>query len=93
MGRISAAKKKRPPTVAMMSDMTIKLGIYQHYKGMKYRVLGVAKHSETLEDLVIYEALYDNKVSKLWARPLEMFLGKIEKDGKLVNRFEFVEEG
>ena len=76
-----------------MSDMTIKLGIYQHHKGMKYRVLGVAKHSETLEDLVIYEALYDTKVSKIWARPLEMFLGKIEKDGKLVNRFEFVEEG
>ena len=75
-----------------MSDMTIKLGIYQHYKGMKYRVLGVAKHSETLEDLVIYEALYDNKVSKLWVRPLEMFLEKIEKDGKFVNRFEFVGE-
>ena len=92
MGRISAAKKKRPPTATMMSNMTIKLGIYQHHKGMKYRVLGVAKHSETLEDLVVYEALYDNKVSKLWVRPLEMFLDKIEKDGKLVNRFEFVGE-
>lgn len=77
----------------MMSDMaTIKLGIYQHYRGMRYRVLGVAKHSETLEDLVIYEALYDNKVSKLWVRPLDMFLEKIEKDGKLINRFEFVGE-
>lgn len=76
----------------MTSDMTIKLGIYQHHKGMKYRVLGVAKHSETLEDLVVYEALYDNKVSKLWVRPLAMFLEKIEKDGKLVNRFEFVGE-
>ena len=74
----------------MTSNREIKLGVYQHHKGMKYRVLGVAKHSETLEDLVIYEALYDNKVSKIWARPLEMFLGKIEKDGKPINRFEFV---
>lgn len=92
MGKILVAKKKQPLTTAMMSNMTIKLGIYQHHKGMKYRVLGVAKHSETLEDLVVYEALYDNKVSKLWVRPLEMFLGKIEKNGKLINRFEFVEE-
>ena len=93
MGRTLVARKKRPPTATMMSsNMTIKLGIYQHHKGMKYRVLGVVKHSETLEDLVIYEALYDNKVSKLWVRPLEMFLDKIEKDGKLVNRFEFVGE-
>ena len=72
--------------------MTIKLGIYQHYRGMRYRVLGMAKHSETLEDLVVYEALYDNKVSKTWARPLAMFLDKIEKDGELINRFEFVGE-
>ncbi|MBR1429395.1 MAG: DUF1653 domain-containing protein [Rickettsiales bacterium] len=70
----------------------MKLGIYQHHKGMKYRVLCVAKHSETLEDLVVYEALYDNKVSKIWVRPLEMFLEKIEKNGKLINRFEFVGE-
>ena len=70
----------------------IKNGIYQHYKGNKYEVIGIAKHSETLEDLVVYEALYDNKVSKLWVRPLEMFLEKIEKDGKLINRFEFVGE-
>ena len=92
MGRISVARKKQLQTAAMMSNMTIKLGIYQHHKGMKYRVLGVAKHSETLEDLVVYEALYDNKVSKIWARPLEMFLEKIEKDGKLISRFEFVGE-
>ena len=92
MGRILVTRKRQPPKAAMTNDMTIKLGIYRHHKGMKYRVLGVAKHSETLEDLVVYEALYDNKVSKIWVRPLEMFLEKIEKDGELINRFEFVGE-
>lgn len=92
MGKRLVARKKQLQTAAMMSNMTIKLGIYQHYRGMRYRVLGMAKHSETLEDLVVYEALYDNKVSKIWARPLAMFLEKIEKDGKLINRFEFVGE-
>ena len=71
-----------------MSDFQV--GIYKHFQGNKYRVLYVAKHSETLEDLVVYEALYDNKLSKIWVRPLEMFLDKVEKDGKLVNRFEFI---
>ena len=73
-----------------MSDF--KIGIYRHFKGNKYRVLYVAKHSENLEEFVVYEALYDNKVSKIWVRPLAMFLDKIEKDGELINRFEFVEE-
>ena len=55
--------------------MEIKPGaIYQHYKGGKYRMIGVAKHSETLEEFVIYEALYDNPVSKLWARPIGLFV-------------------
>lgn len=66
-----------------------KPGIYEHYKGNHYRVIGVAKHSETLEDLVIYEALYDNEVSKLWVRPKEMFLGTVEVDGEYVPRFRY----
>ena len=70
----------------------IKLGKYKHFKGMEYRVLGVAKHSETLEDMVVYEALYDNKVSKLWVRPLKMFLETIERDGKTFKRFEYIGE-
>ena len=74
-----------------MSD-TIKLGKYRHFKGMEYRVLGVVKHSETLEDLVLYEALYDNKVSKLWVRPLKMFLETVERDGKTFKRFEYIGE-
>lgn len=72
--------------------MEIKPGIYEHYKGEKYRVLGVAKHSETLEDLVIYEALYDNKMSKLWARPAEMFTDEVEINGQKIPRFKFISE-
>lgn len=67
-------------------------GIYLHYKNKKYRVLGLAKHSETLDDLVIYEALYDNNESKLWARPLKMFLEEVEFEGKLVPRFKYLGE-
>ena len=66
----------------------IKLGRYRHYKGKEYKVLGVAKHSESLEDVVVYEALYDNSESKLWVRSVKMFLEMVEVDGKKVNRFE-----
>lgn len=68
----------------------LKLGRYRHYKGNEYNVLAVAKHSETLEDYVVYEALYENEVSKTWIRPLKMFLEKIEKDGELIDRFKFI---
>jgi hypothetical protein len=71
---------------------TIKRGIYNHYKGNKYKVLGVGKHSETLEDLVIYEALYENKLGKLWVRPAKMFLEKVVVNGKEVPRFEYIGE-
>ena len=64
--------------------------IYRHFKGNKYKVLYIAKHSETLEDMVVYEALYGNH--SIWVRPLEMFMGKVDKkkypDVKQVNRFE-----
>jgi len=71
----------------------MKTGIYRHFKtGKEYRVLGVAKHSETLEDLVAYEALYDNEMSKLWVRPLSMFIEEVEWEGKKLPRFEFVKE-
>lgn len=71
--------------------MKPKLGVYEHYKsGKKYRVLGVAKHSETLEGLVVYEALYENEMSKLWVRPLAMFLEEVEFNGKQVPRFAYL---
>lgn len=65
-------------------------GIYEHYKHKLYRVIGTAKHSETLEELVVYEALYDNKDSKLWVRPKKMFLEKVEVNGESVPRFKFI---
>lgn len=69
----------------------IKLGKYQHYKGGKYQVIGLAKHSETFEDLVVYEALYDNKLSKIWVRPLNNFLEEVEVDGKMLKRFKYLD--
>ena len=71
----------------------VKSGKYKHYKGKFYKVLGVAHHSETLEELVVYQALYDSEEfgnNSLWVRPLEMFKENITLDGKEVPRFEFV---
>lgn len=71
----------------------MKLEKYQHSKnGNFYRVIGIATHSETLEDLVVYECLYENPESKLWVRPMKMFLEKVKINGKSVPRFRFVGE-
>lgn len=75
-----------------MQNNDLQLGIYRHYKGKQYKVIAIAKHSETLEDMVVYEALYDNQMSKIWVRPLKMFVEKVEQDGILVNRFEYIGE-
>lgn len=64
-------------------------GIYKHYKGNLYKVIGTARHSETLEELVVYQALYGEM--GLWVRPLSMFNEIIELDGRQVPRFAFVE--
>jgi hypothetical protein len=69
---------------------TVKLGKYQHYKGNYYEVIGVAKHSETLEELVVYRALYGE--GGLWVRPLVMFIEQVEVDGKTVPRFEYLQK-
>jgi len=68
----------------------MKLGKYEHYKGGQYEVLGIAKHSETLEELVVYKALYGQ--GELWVRPLKMFLEEVEFKGKKVPRFKYVGE-
>ena len=66
----------------------IPAGIYRHYKGNYYQVIGVAKHSETEEDLVVYRALYGG--FGLWVRPLKMFTDQIEHQGRQVSRFECI---
>lgn len=64
----------------------IEKGIYKHYKGRTYEVLDVVRHSETLEYMVLYRALYDDFA--LWVRPLSMFLETIELNGQHIKRFE-----
>ncbi|MBT8146988.1 MAG: DUF1653 domain-containing protein [Gammaproteobacteria bacterium] len=62
-------------------------GKYRHYKGGEYEVLGVASHSETEEQLVVYRPLYGER--GLWVRPLAMFCEEVEVDGKRIPRFAF----
>lgn len=66
-------------------------GLYEHYKGKSYRVLGVVRHSETLEELVHYECLYDNPDGKFWVRPRAMFESKVIVDGVEKQRFRPIE--
>lgn len=69
---------------------SLKLGLYEHYKGNKYQVLGVAIHSKTLEELVVYKALYGEGLT--WVRPLKMFLETVEVDGEVKPRFRYLGE-
>ena len=67
-------------------------GRYQHYKGKFYEAVGIARHSETLEELVVYKALYSSEFgfNALWARPMKMFLEKVNHEGRRVPRFKFI---
>jgi len=69
----------------------MKLGIYQHFRGNYYQLLGVSRHSETLEELVVYQALYGN--FGLWVRPISMFTEEVLHDSISVPRFKFINEG
>lgn len=75
-----------------MREKLIIGGIYEHYKGKRYKVHGVVRHSETLEELVYYECLYKNDSGQMWVRPMEMFLGPINIDGVVRPRFRLVSE-
>lgn len=70
--------------------MTLKTGIYRHYKDKLYQVTGVARHSETEEEHVVYRPLYGER--GLWIRPLAMFDETIEHEGVKVKRFTFIED-
>ncbi len=72
------------------AETRLRPGIYQHFKGQRYQVYNLARHSETREWLVIYKALYGDY--GIWARPLEMFDETIVRDGKRLKRFEYVAE-
>jgi hypothetical protein len=65
----------------------IQVGRYRHYKGNEYDVIGVARHSETLEELVVYRKLYGD--GGMWARPRAMFEGSVEVGGQRVARFAY----
>jgi len=66
----------------------IKIGKYKHYKGKEYEVIGVGKHSETLEEFVVYKALYGD--DQIWIRPLGMFNEEVEVNGKKIPRFQHI---
>ena len=84
-----AGRAERSATNTRMSDLpampATPLGRYRHYKGGDYEVIGVARHSETLEALVVYRPLYD--ASGWWVRPHAMFFEPIEVDGQMQARF------
>ena len=75
--------------ILIIGEPPIKLGTYQHFKGNQYEVIGFAKHSETLDDMVIYKALY--KEGGIWVRLLSMWEDTVEdKNGNSVKRFEYI---
>jgi hypothetical protein len=77
-------KKALPPLSPLANTLVIG-GLYEHYKGLRYKVLEIARHSETLEEMVVYQALYGDR--GIWVRPLPMFLEQVTIDGKSVPRF------
>ena len=73
-----------------MVEQEIKIGRYRHFKGNEYEVLGIAKHSETTEEMVVYRALYGEH--GLWVRPASMWNETVELDGKVYQRFTYIGE-
>ena len=67
-----------------------KQGIYRHFKGNEYRLLYIAKHSETLEPMVVYQALYGE--GGIWVRPASMWNDTVERDGTVYKRFTYIGE-
>ena len=63
---------------------------YRHFKGGVYRLVGIAKDSETLEEMVVYQAMYGDR--QMWVRPMSMFFGTVDRDGKVFDRFTEISE-
>ena len=72
-------------------NMKIRIGKYRHFKGKEYEILHIAKHSETEEPLVVYRALYGEK--EVWVRPASMWEDRVERDGKVYQRFTYIGNG
>lgn len=70
--------------------MELKIGKYRHFKGNEYELLGVATHSETMEPMVVYRALYGDH--ELWVRPLKMWTQTVERDGYCGPRFQYIDD-
>ena len=70
--------------------MEIRMGKYRHFKGNEYELIGTARHSETLEEMVVYRALYGE--GGLWVRPAAMWTETVERDGVSYQRFTYVGE-
>ena len=68
----------------------MKLGLYRHYKGGYYKVTGICLHSETKEELVLYESLNEDPMSKLWVRPVDKFFENVVVDGVKIPRFSYI---
>jgi hypothetical protein len=83
-------KPKAPPPLSALAKTIVIDGIYEHYKGLCYKVLAVAHHSETLEELVVYQALYGE--GGVWVRPLSMFLEHVMINGKSQPRFKLIQK-
>ena len=80
--------QKPLPDFSSRAKSLIAGSLYEHYKGNRYKIIAVARHSETLEELVVYQALYGDY--GVWVRPLAMFLEEILIDGRLQPRFKLL---
>ncbi len=72
----------------MNTESSLTPGLYQHYRGNFYQVIGLCRHSETLEELVVYQQLYGG--FGVWVRPFKMFTETVEHEGQVVPRFKFI---
>lgn len=77
------------PSFSALAQSIIVGSLYEHYKGHHYKILGIARHSETLEEMVVYQALYGE--GGIWVRPLAMFLENIMFNGQSQPRFKLVQ--